>query len=321
MATTKMNCHICQKKLNNIITKNLRGGEKRDVYFCSNCELGMLENKQTETGLKKFYAEEYRTKPNLTSQSKPKELFDTFSPLQANRLKLLLPHFTKKTKLLEVGCSAGMFLHEARKHVGEIVGIDFDIASAKYAAKKCGCKVYTTEIHETPLPKKYFDIIVAFQTLEHVSDPKIFISGLKDYLKPGGVLAIEVPNLYDSLAHIYNLPNHYKFFFHAAHLWYFTEKSLDKLTSSLGFKGKVYHQQDYNILNHFHWTDADTTDPQSFKRLGPPLLPLRLEKSAKIKKELANFILNTDEQYKRLLSKLKITSNIMFIGKNKESHT
>lgn len=310
-----MKCPLCQKEADKIIASELRGGEKRNVYFCSRCELGMLESKATEADLKKFYAEEYRTKPTLTSQSDPEELFATFSPLQTNRLKLLTPHFTKKTKLLEVGCSAGMFLHRVKKHVGEIVGIDFDVASAKYASDKCDCPVYTTDIRKTPLIKNYFDVIVAFQTMEHVGNPGAFISSLKDYLKPGGILAIEVPNLYDSLAYVYDLPNHYQFFFHAAHLWYFTEKSLNKLMSALGFSGRVYHQQDYNILNHFHWIDTDTPDPRSFKRLHLPTLPLRAKQSLRIKKELTDFILDADERYKKLLAKSKITSNIMYIGK------
>lgn len=310
-----MKCPLCRKETDKILASELRGGEKRSIYFCPRCELGMLENGGSEADLKKFYAEEYRTKITLSSHSNPAELFETFSSLQGNRLKLLIPHLTKKTKLLEVGCSAGMFLCQAKRHIGEMVGIDFDVASAKYASEKCGCPVYTTDIVETPLAKNYFDAIVAFQTLEHVGNPKTFISGLKEYLKPGGVLAIEVPNLHDALAHIYDLPNHYKFFFHTAHLWYFTEKSLTKLMSELGFRGRIYHQQDYNILNHFHWINADTPDPQSFRRLHLPTLPLRSGRSPRIKKELTNFFLDTDERYKKLLAKLKITSNIMYIGK------
>lgn len=312
-----MNCPLCHKVAPSIIAGELRKGEKRNVFFCRQCELGILDSKIGAGELKKFYASEYRESPRLTSQANPAELFSTFAPLQSNRLKLLKPYLTKKAKLLEIGCSAGMFLYHAKKLVKEIVGIDFDIASAKYASKKCHCPVYTTEIHNTPLKPNYFDIIVAFQTVEHVSNPIEFINTLKKYLKPGGIMAIEVPNLYDALAYVYDLPNHYKFFFHAAHLWYFTEKSLMKLMTDSGFKGKINHQQDYNILNHFHWLDTDSGDPNSFKRLHLPELPLRAKRSKEIHKNLNNFILKTDEHYKKLLAQLKITSNIIFVGKLK----
>jgi SAM-dependent methyltransferase len=279
--------------------------------------LGILDSHQSAAELKQFYAKDYRRKPGLTSQSDSKELFATFSQYQDGRLKLLAPYLQPKTKLLEVGCSAGMFLYHAQKRVGEITGIDFDLASAKYAAKKIGCPIYTTDIAETPLPKKHFDLIVGFQMLEHVKNPVEYIAKLKEYLAPGGTLAIEVPNLYDALAHIYDLPNHYKFFYHDAHLWYFTEKSLTKLMNRSGLSGKVHHQQDYNLLNHFHWIDTDQPDPQSFIRLGSPKLPLRPKSPTKIKKGLTDFIERTDQEYKKLLSDLGITSNIMFIGRAK----
>lgn len=311
-----MNCPLCHNIIPSIIARELRRGKKRKVFFCRRCELGILDSKIRAEKLKKFYASEYRQSSKLTSQATPAQLFSTFAPLQSNRLKLLKRYLTKKTKLLEIGCSAGMFLHQVKKHVGEVIGIDFDVASANYAAQKCHCKVYTTDISDTPLQKKYFDVIVAFQTLEHVGDPRQFILSLKEYLAPGGVMVIEVPNLYDALAHVYDLPNHYKFFFHAAHLWYFTEKSLTKLMRDSGFEGEVNHQQDYNILNHFHWIDTDSGDPNSFKRLSPPTLPLRSKRSKEIYKNLNNFILKTDDRYKKLLAKLKITSNITFVGKS-----
>lgn len=314
-----MNCPLCHKPTPTVITRELRRGEERKVFFCCRCELGILDSKISAEELKKFYAAEYRQSPKLTSHGNPAELFSTFAPLQYNRLRLLRPYLTKKTKLLEVGCSAGMFLYQVKKQVGEIVGIDFDVTSAKYAAQKCHCQIYTTDITETPLPKKYFDIIVALQTLEHVEDPRQFILNLKEYLRPGGTIMIEVPNLYDVLAHVYNLPNHYKFFFHAAHLWYFTEKSLTKLMADSGFKGRVYHQQDYNILNHLHWIQGDTPDPRSFAGLNPPHFPFRANVSPKIKKTLERFITKTDKDYKKILTDLGITSNITFVGQSKKT--
>ena len=312
-----MICPLCHNATLTIIARELRQGEKRKVFFCRRCELGILDSKIGAGELKKFYAAEYRQSPKLTSQGNPAELFSTFAPLQDNRLRLLRPYLTKKTNLLEVGCSAGMFLYHAKKRVREVVGIDFDTASAKYAARKCHCQIYTTDITETPLPKKYFDAIVAFQTLEHVANPIEFINTLKEYLKPGGVMMIEVPNLYDALAYVYDLPNHYKFFFHAAHLWYFTARSLNKLMSDCDFKGRVHYQQDYNILNHFHWIQEDTPDPRSFAGLNPPHFPLQANISPKIKKALDQFIIKVDKDYKKILADLGITSNITFIGKVK----
>lgn len=310
-----MKCIICHRPTTKVIATKLRKGETRKVFFCSRCELGLLDPSMSAKQLEKFYAKEYRTNKKLTSAGDPAELFKTFVQFQDSRLKLLKPYLTKRAKVLEVGCSAGMFLHHVRPLVQEIVGIDFDQVSAAYAAKKCHCPVYTTDIRETPLEESYFDVIVAFQTLEHVADPHEFIGTLARYLRPGGVMMIEIPNLYDALAHVYDLPNHYTFYYHAAHLWYFTAKSLAKLMTGHGLKGQVHHTQDYNILNHLHWIDTDSPDPRSFEGLKPPRLPIRASVAPKVKKALTDCIVEADLKYKRILAEYGITSNITFLGK------
>src|SRR3989344_5718435 len=101
MATLIMNCPICRKPASKVITRELRKSEKKKVFLCSRCELGILDSHQSAAELKQFYAKDYRRKPGLTSQSNPEELFATFSQYQDGRLKLLAPYLQPKTKLLE----------------------------------------------------------------------------------------------------------------------------------------------------------------------------------------------------------------------------
>ena len=312
-----MVCPLCKKSRTHILTRVLRDGSKGDVYLCPVCELGILNVKDTEQELKKFYAQEYRKKRSLTSYAEPERLFTIYSKFQSDRLRLLKPYFSKKKRLLEVGCSAGMFLFHAKKEVKEVVGIDYDESSAHYAAKKCGCTVYTTEISKTPLTKHSFDSIVAFQTLEHVRDPEAFITELTEYLAPGGVIAIEVPNLYDVLAHVYDLPHHWKFFYHRAHLWYFTQKSLESLMKKCGVRGKTHHIQDYNVMNHIHWVLRDEPQSTGVPGLSAPVFPFKQGAPTKTQRALSHFITTADAEYKKLLADHHITSNILFIGKKK----
>lgn len=198
-----MVCILCKKNANKVITKELRNGKKLQVFYCKKCDFGMLSHNSTESELKKYYAGKYRkiASPRLGFATSPKELFETAVPFQQDRIRLLKKHLGKTKRLLEVGCSAGMFLWHARKHVKEAVGIDYDSRSAKYAAHKCGCKTYDKDIEETNLKEKSFDIICAFQTLEHAQDPTGFISRYKKYLKLDGIMVIEVPNLRDALVY------------------------------------------------------------------------------------------------------------------------
>lgn len=311
-----MKCLLCGNKTNLIIAKELRNSEKRDVFYCQECALGMLNNNVSETELKKFYESAYRKqfKPKLDKSSNPKELFDIYVKFQGDRIKYLKKYLKKDMRLLEIGCSAGMFLSQVKKYVKEVVGLDYDSRSARFAAKRCKCKVYDCGIEETGLKEGYFDVICMFQVLEHTKNPHEFISKAKKYLKDNGIICIEVPNLFDALIYAYNLPNHYKFYFHSAHLWYFTAKSLGSLMKGLGFDGKIYFTQDYNILNHMHWIAKDAPQKDCVAGLSVPGFLLRGNKPQKIE-ELNKFIRKIDDEYKRTLQKLGITSNIIYIGK------
>ena len=143
-----MVCLLCHQTTGNIIARELRGGEPIPVFYCEHCQLGMLSTIAPKQVLKKFYATEYRkiASPRLGQATNPKELFELALPLQSERIKLLKKYFGKSKRLLEVGCSAGMFLWHARKYLGEVVGIDYDQRAARFAAKQCACQVFNTDI-------------------------------------------------------------------------------------------------------------------------------------------------------------------------------
>lgn len=312
-----MECLLCKKNTEDVITEELRGGEKLPVYYCPRCDLGMLAGGETRNDTTNFYRNKYRkiASPKLGQVASPKEHFEMARPFQQDRVRLLKKHFGKNKRLLEIGCSAGMFLWQAKNFFKEVVGIDYDKNSADFAARICACRTYSTDIENTDLKEKSFDIICAFQTLEHVPDPVGFVNKHEKYLKPGGLMAIEVPNLNDVLGHIYDLPNHEQFFYHISHLWYFTEHSLKKLMNRSGFQGEVFHIQDYNLFNHINWVINDKPQPISTPGLSVPVLPFRKSVSGKIKAELGKFIINADSAYKKKLADLKITSNIFYLGR------
>ena len=93
-----MKCPLCNKNIQNIIANRLRSKEKRNVYYCGKCELGMLDDKRSETELKKFYNKDYRSKfkPKLDKVSSPKELFNVYSSFQEERINLLKNFSQKK---------------------------------------------------------------------------------------------------------------------------------------------------------------------------------------------------------------------------------
>ena len=308
-----MICSLCKRDTKVIIANRLRSGEARDVYHCPVCDLGILQSDMTEEQYKEYYENEYRKfhKPVLGKTTNARQLFDLNVKFQHDRISLLKPFLNKKMKLLELGCSAGQFLHSVKPYVGQIYGYDLDKKALRFARRHVGCIEWDER-------KKGFDVICMFQVMEHVQEPLKYLEKIKQCLDPNGIVMVEVPNLKDSLIAAYDLPNHFQFYFHKAHLWYFTETSLKKLMRQAGFDGKIYFTQDYSMMNHMHWLINDKPQNSCEEGLSSPSLPLRISATKSLdaaKRSLDLFIKESDLRYKQLLIKHGISSNITFIGR------
>lgn len=114
--------------------------------------------------------------------------------------KLFFKYFKKfSEKLLDIGCSDGMFLHRAKELGFEVYGIDLDRHSVNIARnKRCLKNVYSMTLEEfvSFAKEKHlkFDVITFFEVLEHQDNPKRFIEDVKFLLKEGGYIAGSVPN-------------------------------------------------------------------------------------------------------------------------------
>ncbi len=109
------------------------------------------------------------------------------------RLKAIQP----EGRLLDVGCGAGQFLAEAKRTGGwTVMGLEPNGLAAESARQATGCTVYDTPLDETPLEPSSFDVITLFGVMEHLHDPRGVLKHVHHLLKPGGTLAIYVPNFH-----------------------------------------------------------------------------------------------------------------------------
>lgn len=298
-----MNCLLCGSDYLLTVTTELRNG-LGEILRCGDCELEMLNGAPVD------YTKDYRAThgPVLGQRSTPEEIFAAYRPHQGLRLELLKPHLTDKMRLLELGCSAGQFLDAVKPLVRSAAGIELDPAAAQYAREHTECSVYE-KVSE--IPKGEINLLCAFQVIEHLTDPLKELAPFIERLAPDGVLCVEVPSLHDPLLTIYKNEAYKRFYYHEAHRWYFSPKSLNALCEKLGFKGDIYGIQDYTFLNHLHWAFAGTPQPTSADGLDakwPATLP-------QMQEVLDAFALEVDRRYKTLLAQVGQTENITFIGK------
>lgn len=100
-------------------------------------------------------------------------------------------------KLLDIGCGTGNFLAAARGAGYEVTGIELDANAARVAREHFGLqRVLALEPGEFARrhPEERFDVVTFFEVLEHQADPRGFLEEAKACLRPGGHVALSVPN-------------------------------------------------------------------------------------------------------------------------------
>jgi 2-polyprenyl-3-methyl-5-hydroxy-6-metoxy-1,4-benzoquinol methylase len=96
-------------------------------------------------------------------------------------------------RLLEIGGARGVFLDMARKRGYDVQGIEMNPYATRYANDEFGIPTVQGEF-ESWRPDAPFDAVAAFDVIEHVPRPDLFLERMRDALAPGGVAVIGTPN-------------------------------------------------------------------------------------------------------------------------------
>ena len=114
------------------------------------------------------------------------------------RYRKVQTYIDKKDIVLDIACGKGGGTSYLSNYCSMIYGIDSDLRYIEYAKMNYGNNSVSF-IHGTDKNIKklniYFDKIVSLHTIEHVNDDGKFLVYLNKYLKPDGLLILEVPRL------------------------------------------------------------------------------------------------------------------------------
>ncbi len=105
----------------------------------------------------------------------------------------------KGLELLDVGCGGGLISVPMNALGARVTAIDASLNNIKTAKAYAKRKSITIDFINTTAELvaksgKKFDVILALEVIEHVSDYKLFLSELAKMLVPGGVLIISTIN-------------------------------------------------------------------------------------------------------------------------------
>lgn len=138
----------------------------------------------------------------------------------------MVKSFCEGKRILDAACGEGYGSYFLKKWgAKEVFGLDVDADTVKKAEHIFGSPEVKFQCHtveELPFSDYYFDMVVSFETIEHLDHPEKFLQEIQRVLKPGGMIVLSCPND----PYYYKMEEGYKNPFHKRQYTYFEFKEL-----------------------------------------------------------------------------------------------
>jgi SAM-dependent methyltransferase len=139
-------------------------------------------------------------------------------------------------RLVDVGCATGAFLVEAAARGYEVTGVEPVPEVAARARDRTGRPVHVGPVDGAggaALPDASFDVVTAFDVLEHLVDPVAVLRRARGWLVPGGRVVVTVPDFGSLWARMRG--RRWEMVVPREHLHYFTRETLARALAAAGF--------------------------------------------------------------------------------------
>lgn len=202
---TFVRCSVCQLVFSNpqvredLVEEEYRAGESNDLWVDV-----LLSERQLAMDREKFG-----------------QLLDELEPYRG------------AGRVLDVGCSIGLFLKLAEERGWAGKGIEFSDKARAYAVDELGLDVIDSPLEVTGFEEDSFDVVTLNSVIEHVNEPRRLLGEIRRLLAPGGALYVITPNV-DSLA-CRVLHERAATFDGRNHLVYFSPRTLTRVLGQEGF--------------------------------------------------------------------------------------
>jgi SAM-dependent methyltransferase len=211
------------------------------VRECPNCGLGVTDPRPRGAELERHYPDTYR------AYRPPDGLLPPFvSAVRRIRSEFairlgLLRHIARLEpgRLLDVGCGRGDLAAGFLRYGWQVDGLDVS-SSAVESARAIGVAAIRGTLDDAPWTGESFDAVLFSHSLEHIHDPLAALMRAHELLRPGGALAVAVPDwgsrqrrIFGSRWYPLDLPRH---------LQHFERNSLGSAVERAGFVVSSTHR-------------------------------------------------------------------------------
>jgi SAM-dependent methyltransferase len=238
VATERVACDLCGSTDASVLyaltdTAHGQPGEF-ELQRCRACGLMYLSPRPTPDTIARYYPEDYAPfRPPIEDESFA--LMRWMRRRKLSRRRTLVERYAgrRQGRLLDVGCATGLFLHEMVQSGWAGAGVELTGPAAEFAHSRFGLDVFQGLLADAPFAEASFDAVTFWDVLEHSFSPRHELERVAQLLRPGGVLALTVPNWNSFDRGLFG--RHWQGLDSPRHLYVFTRPTLTRLLEQAGF--------------------------------------------------------------------------------------
>ncbi|KKT72277.1 MAG: Methyltransferase type 12 [Microgenomates group bacterium GW2011_GWA2_44_7] len=228
----KFKCSLCENDKQKIVYDSGRF----KVVRCLSCGLGLLLPQPSEKSLDNFYSRDYFKKDSDSFGYKNYIQMERSLNNEAERKISFIKKFSKRSStLLDVGAGLGNFAVCASYNGFKVEILDRSKWAVGYVKKNFNIEGYVSTLYESKLPEAKFDIVTAWDVIEHLTNPLLGFKTLNMLLKRSGFLFLTTPNI-DSIDSKILGKRWYGFKKIPEHVVYFSPSTIRLFAERTGFE-------------------------------------------------------------------------------------
>ncbi len=206
-----------------------------EFHRCGSCGLVYMSPRPTAESLETLYDEHYfaSADPNVGYAVYEADR-DSVRDKSERLLSGIESHSSNaRGALLDIGSAHGYLLEVAKEHGWQVTGVEPAASVAARTAGRLGCTVHR-DLFEAGLDENTFDIVTAWDVVEHLPELTRVVREIHRVGKPGSLLSIVTPDVGSLAARVLGtrweemrkMPEH---------IYFFNRKSLARFLDRHGF--------------------------------------------------------------------------------------